>query len=57
MADEPEAAPEEWSHWPQSLLDAHRKNLDDIREESLRLQELKKQRMSNNGVPDEKHSI
>jgi hypothetical protein len=57
MADEPEAPVEEWSHWPQGLLEQHRKNLEDIRTESLELQEAKKQRMTDNGVPDEKHSI
>lgn len=43
--------------WPQELLDAHRRNLEDIRTESIQLQEAKKQRMIDNGVPDEKHSI
>ena len=55
MSDEFETVVE--VEWPQELLDAHRNNLEAIRIESLQLQEDKKQRMTDNGVPDEKQSI
>lgn len=48
---------EEWSHWPQGLLDAHKSNLETIRVEAVELEQAKKQRMIDNGVPDEKQSI